>query len=337
MVIRVTSRTFCNDLKISECPTSVTYCKVCHVRILQGELRVAFCRFNFSAYYYHLDCFTPLTHVRIHLAHCVIQVSDSYALREVHAWVTQWNAQFQVNSAQLAVYRRKSVTGKPDWLRRPLIEVFRYLDTHSLVCAAGVISKSWYEVAWEDEIWLKYMDSSALPAGNTLRGEYITAFFSRCMHCNELTPEPHMICPLFHRPKCFECYKNKSFRPLRLRWAKSEYHLSKGLIRRLGLKVFEFDCKKCIYLYLSNAAIGSFRYQLVQFIADNAGEKDLEAELRGVKPQDLHPEAIYTRSTAIQRLIRHPKAQFYLKSVISAQSYDEVLSLFPTSEGRNRC
>ena len=327
MVIRVTSHTSSNLLSILESPTNVTHCKVCHSRIHTGELRVSFCRFNFSSYHYHLYCFQPITHVRIDLNQCQVNVGDKDLLDDLKNWVCEWNRQFAVDWEGIAIYQRKGLEGHPGNFRRPLIEVFRYLDRSSLVLVAGRVSRGWYEVTWDKELWPTI--SSFQPNFNHPRAVYIAALYRQCMHCGEETKDPHMICPLFRRPKCYKCYQKRKFRPQRLRWVMRDYSIGKGLIRRIGLKVFKFDGKDCLYLYLSYEPIGAFRCELAKVAAERMDTTslgtDLAAQLRATEPKDWHPGQ---ESSPVHHLLQQPALKPLLLLILSAQSQQEVLTHF---------
>lgn len=324
MVIRVTRQTSSNLLTILESPTNVTHCKVCHSRIHTGELRVSFCRFNFSSYHYHLYCFQPITHVRIDLSQCEVKVGDRDLLDDLRKWVCEWNRQFAVDWKGIAIYQRKGLAGHPGNLRRPLIEIFRYLDRSSLVLVAGRVSRSWYEVTWDDELW-PIISSSQSNFGHQ-RALHIAILYGQCIHCGDETQEPHMICPLFHRPKCYKCYQKRRFRPQRLCWVMRDCSIGKGLIRRIGLKVFKFDGKDCLYLYLSYEPIGAFRCELAKIAAEqidtNSLGSDLAAQLRATEPKDWYPGK---ESPLIHHFLQQPASKPLFQLILSAQSQQDVL------------
>lgn len=261
----VNPETDSNDILIEQCPRNKTHCKACNLLIDKGDLRVSFHRNYARGHYFHLLCFHPITQVRIRPTDIEIRIEDTQIREQVSAWVRNWNDKFRINEADISRFALKSIQTEASSHRRVLLEVFKYLKLREVVLVVTRVSKSWYHVAWENEMWSK----AVLPDRHVgSREEYVTTFFSCCMHCGKYlsSDEVYMICPKANRPKCEKCYSNRKNRPQRLNWLKNEFNVPFSLIKRLELPTFTFDNVECTYIYLINDAIAMHRAALSEAI-----------------------------------------------------------------------
>lgn len=284
-------------LVIEASPTGVTHCKACQKKIGSGEARVAFHRRCASSLFYHLYCFTPA--VRVRIKDNSVKVIGTEIQEEVEEWVNDWNKQFDLSPANLHIFTEKQVKTEANRHKRILLESFKYLDAISIVKLVTGVSREWYHVSWEDELW-QVLTRTCFPewtGKQASRKDFLKAWFTSCAHCNKAlkNEQRHMVCPLTFRPKCVGCFRDANYRPIRLNWAKNEYLLPRSLIKELGFSIFSYDGEDCIYLYQAADRLkAKRREQIVQVLEllsqENESElfpRDLLNSLRAGSDDDL--------------------------------------------------
>jgi hypothetical protein len=202
--------------------------------------------------------------VRIHPANLVIKVKREECKAELREWVDRWNQRFQITQDIYGKYILPGVRVDCGPQRRLLIEVFSYLTAGEIVKIAGEICKSWYAVAWEDEVWKTFVPQSTLK-----RAQFIVSWYHTCKHCGKTlkTTDIHMLCPVNHRPTCYSCYSIEENRPQHLTTLKEIYDLDPSVFQQIpNVRIFPFEGFECVYYNEANEAIRRERKALANAI-----------------------------------------------------------------------
>ena len=269
--LTATPETYSNDLTIEQAPTGKTKCKQCGERVVLGDIRVSFKRYWSKSYYFHLDCFTPITHVRVNTAGCAIKLESHW--EKVEKWAENWNKQFDFDEKCVEIAGKRRVLTGSTVQKRVLMEIFKFLEVKTIVSVVVFVSKGWYSASWEDELWISLQNQS-FPRQIQSKTDYFTVFFSSCVHCGHFLTQKnrHMVCPLTKRPKCVVCYSNILFRPQFLPWVERSNGIKPKLLRFLGVKTFIFDGKECVYLYQALPKVKKHRKKLAEEVLNRKNE-----------------------------------------------------------------
>ena len=254
---------YSNSLTIEETQTAYTKCEACSAFIAKNQLRATFRRTSKGTRYFHLQCYTPGLSVRIHPTDLTLKIQSEDCQLEVVQWVDRWNQQFEDRHEKYQLPRVKSEAGPQ---RRLLLEVFGYLTAVEIVKSAGEVCKSWYAVAWEDEVWKSHLPH---PPAASLRAHYIVLYHRTCIRCGQFlqSAQVHMLCPLSHRPTCYTCYSLEENRPQHLLSLKGLYGLEPAVFKQLPtVRVFPFEGFDCVYYNEANAVIRKQRKELATAI-----------------------------------------------------------------------
>ena len=278
--LHATPDTFCSEIYVEEAPTRVTNCKTCGKLFNRGDIRITLKRHYSKSHYFHLDCFKPVTNVRIRPEDVIINGKNDCVKGIIENWVRDWNRKFTFDDKKVQIYTEKRVKSDQPSNRRALLECFKFLDVKSVVLTVGFVCKSWHYVAWEDELWYfsGKIDSNS-------RKSYILSYFHSCAHCNTpLCAETiHAICPLTNKPKCIQCYSVRENRPQRLNWIKTEFNVNPGRLKKLGVKTFVFDGVECTYLWIAEEIVAKHRKIACELI----GKRENSEKLWGKRCVDV--------------------------------------------------
>lgn len=257
---------YSNSLTIEETQTAYTKCEACSSFIAKNQLRATFRRTSKGTRYFHLQCYTPGLSVRIHPTDLTLKIQSEDCQWEVRHWVDEWNKQFEITQEVYGKYQLPRVESEAGPLRRLFLEVFCYLTAAEIVQIAGKVCKSWYAVAWEDEVWQTHLPH---PPASSLRAHFIASYLRTCLRCGTfLQPaQIHMLCPLSHRPTCLTCYSLEENRPQHLLMLQGLYGLDPAVFHKLpNVRVFPFEGFDCVYYNEANEAIRKERKALATAI-----------------------------------------------------------------------
>ena len=262
MVLRVHNDTYRNKLYIEEAPTSVTSCKDCIYLIAEGEVRVTFYRSQQTSYYFHLECFVPLTRVQIRprdISSGIQRQMSPENCEKVKQWMEKWNRQFILTPQESSKHTQKHIASVPPVNRRVLLEAFKFLSPGTIVRNVTLVNHCWYHITWENELWQSFG-----PVRD--RVEYTVEILHTCIHCMEkLKPKKRfMIDPLTNRPKCPSCYKEDEYRPQRFAWVKQIYGLTPAYLRAVKVPIFLFDDFECVYYYQMLRIVSAHQHSIAK-------------------------------------------------------------------------
>jgi hypothetical protein len=272
--------TFQNEVCIEDKPMPAVRCKKCNKDIKATEVRVIFKRFYSRSLFLHLACYTPVTTVRIDKKDKGIAVKNKKIREKVDEWIDNWNRQFGVNEEAVRQFENKRVRSYPSGLYIAILQACSYLRPREIVRTITFVSKAWYHVAWEDELWRR-LGPGVLPEGVSpsanYRNHYMRCSFSTCSNCKRYLKdeERHMLCPLTFKPKCLPCYSDPLNRPQRIRWVRKTYGMTMLLLRKLNVPIFNFNGFDCIYLSEAIEKVNKHRKRIAnQIIAKETQELD---------------------------------------------------------------
>ena len=215
-----------------------------------------------------------------------VKVVGTEIQEEVEEWVNDWNKQFDLSPASVKSFTEKRIKTGPSHRKRILLEAFKYLDAISLVKLVTGVSKEWYHVSWEEELW-QVLTRTYFPTWRgkqASRTEFITVWMTCCAHCEKelINPKRHMVCPVTFRPKCLNCFQDAKNRPMRLNWAKNQYYLSKSMIKSLKIPIFTYDNEESIYLYQAADKIIARRREFISEVLELINKEPVQ-----LFPQDF--------------------------------------------------
>ncbi|CAG9332016.1 unnamed protein product [Blepharisma stoltei] len=153
---------------------------------------------------FHVKCVNPVDFKMLIPLTIPQEIYDT----EIIQWIQNWNS--SLNSTHLEQMTiNKALQGKIRTnLRRPWLEVFKFLNYKEVLWAISLVNKEFYEICWSDEIWCFFMYrdfGEKCQLKSLVREEYFQAIYMRCHICHEKSYELIYRCHVKKRPVCQKC------------------------------------------------------------------------------------------------------------------------------------
>ena len=229
-------------------------CCECEKEVTRGDLTVTEMHFyDRSPRKTHLYCYIRRTQRPIDLDAKVqlVGVTEETEVKKVKQWVDRWNSRFVPKIPEK--YLMKGVVTVYTPARRRLLEVFLYLSTHDIETVAGQVSKEWFHVSRDEELWKrKYLlvHSRDTTEGDTsYRQQFIAAMLASCWVCKQPVPlqQVKMVCPVRKRVLCQKCGDKEEARIASLKSYCKERCIPPSLAQRLNVAVFKHRGENSVY------------------------------------------------------------------------------------------
>jgi hypothetical protein len=244
---------------VSQSPTSRTVCNNCKRKIHKDEIRV-FVKVYDLKEYYHLICYTPK--LKQYIREKDIKNNLPEDLKPVFKlWLVNWNSNyFPLEYHILDVQDiQKKVPTTPSIHRRALLEVFKFLEFNEVI-TLSLVSKEFYGVTWEQELWRYYYikDFKEDLQTDDWRKSYMNIYFNCCISCKIVpSKDNYYCCPLLKRILCKLCKGKSDYILYHKKFIRNTYKINPDLLNlRFGQGYVN---KKVVYKFLFERALYSFR------------------------------------------------------------------------------
>lgn len=270
-----------------------TACAACGEKIPKNQIRIINKLYQ-GRENFHLPCFTPKLKQFIRL--CDLQIKlDEESQKIFKTWLDSWNSNFINLESPMACTLNitKEIMTTSPVRKRALIEIFKFLDCFEVVKSISLVSKEFYHVAWDQELWhfLFVRDYyEELPTDNWKKS-YIDGAMNRCIECKQIpSPENFNKCPLLKKVLCKKCKGMKDYDVL---YKKQIYRLYNVKADKLGLKFGQsYNNKKVVYRKHLMEALKRFRNENKKIVLETLRDqvrvnREIIEEIENIDVSDM--------------------------------------------------
>ena len=210
-------RIFTVSFWVENCPSKgITKCEICAIHFPKGEIRIVHRRNMRRNLHYHLNCYSPKVPQYIKSSDiCNCLKPESIPIFD--EWLKNWNSKFFAldNIPIISVIPQKSLHAISLSRKRTLIEVFKFLPISIVTSALPFVSKEFYQVCWDSELWQTFLlrDFKVSEVSSESKKKYIELYNNVCIEC-KIIPSESMFyrCPLLKKNICKICLNTEKFR-----------------------------------------------------------------------------------------------------------------------------
>ncbi|CAG9328230.1 unnamed protein product [Blepharisma stoltei] len=153
---------------------------------------------------FHIKCVSPRDFKMLIPLTIPQEINDP----EIMKWIDNWN--FALRATQIPqIVITKTMQGPIQTnLKRPWLEVLKFLNYKEVLGAVSLVNKDLYELCWTNEIWSFYLlrDFGQLCLiGGSVRERYFQTIYMSCNICRETGHELIYRCHVRKRPICQKC------------------------------------------------------------------------------------------------------------------------------------
>ncbi|CAG9316668.1 unnamed protein product [Blepharisma stoltei] len=206
---------------------------------------------------YHLWCFKPEQQQYIYESDLTIRLTpqNQYILS---CWLETWNEKFLPKYKPFDKPPKivKTLNSQLPNLKRAWTEILKFIDPFETLNIIALVSKSFYELAWNDELWCFYcsQDYGIHSSTTSWKNCYALLSLETCVGCRKyFSNESFYRCPFLKKPICSDCRNNKP---------KYKLYSKKEIFQKYGINP--------IFLNLNFARAYPNRVVTYQFMAEKA-------------------------------------------------------------------
>ena len=256
--------------RVDKGKSSLLICKVCWSIITKEEIRIGKNNYYTAIDYYHMNCFTPKLNQFIRKKDLEIKLNEedtSIFLK----WLEDWNAkQFSLKTpSSLKITISKQIKSSDPLYKRSLLEIFKYLDIEDILKNICLISKEYYHLTWNQELWHYYCvrDYHEKIQTNDWKQSFINDYFIRCIECKQKPKEndPY-ICPFLKKVICDNCKKLEEYKSYSKSKIKKRFDIDPKLIDIKYIQGYEYT--KIVHYKSLKEAILRFRKKNKDFLLE---------------------------------------------------------------------
>jgi hypothetical protein len=314
------------------------YCHACNQLIIKAALQIQFLDSSGRKCFYHLKCYTPSLKQYIRPKDIEVSLNQSNCL-VFSNWLSEWNKNYvPLDPVPLPPkFETKTVKSNATSHKRMLLECFKYLKVEEIVLSIAIVSKEFYHVSWEIELWKCLLERDyAMKCDGNYRRNYVIEFNSRCIECKKKPDyENFYRCPLILKTICVYCRNDQKFKLICKSFIKREFGVQP---KKLEIPFGESSAnKKVNYRCIVIKALEKFRTKnklmvLVNITAFVSSDSPFFQLIFGINVLEMEKEVgkLASKGSSVNRMLKKTKAFLsifnFIRTGVSEPSYSAILS-----------